>query len=126
MKGGISLFIQKRAVLNSIILTLVTCGIYIFIWDYKIWNDLYRMNNLPQTAGKDILLGFVTCGLYFIYMYYKMGQLEASARQRHGLQSQDTSIIYLLFGIFTGGLIANAVAQSNINRDLIDAYNESL
>ncbi|MCL2610239.1 MAG: DUF4234 domain-containing protein [Defluviitaleaceae bacterium] len=118
--------IQKRNIVTCIILCFVTCGIYVFIWDYKLWTELYRMNDIPSTAGKELLLGFVTCGIYFIYMYYKMGQLEDQARKKYGLPPKDSALIYLLFGIFTGGLIANAVAQHSINKDLIDVHNDSL
>ena len=112
---------EKRNVVGCIILSLVTCGIYAIIWEYKLLSDMYRMNNMPSKAGIDILLGFVTCGIYTIYVFYKLGQLESQVHSTYGLPPKNDSLIYLILGIFTVTLVPFAMLQNNINNTLADA-----
>lgn len=117
--------IEKRSIGTSIVLTFLTCGIYSWIWDYKVWSSLYKANGMENRAGTDLVLSLVTCGIYYIYMFYKAGKLESSAYAKHGLARKDDSTIYLLLTIFALWIIPLAMMQSNINNELADAVNGS-
>jgi len=118
-------FIEKRSIGMAIVLCIVTCGIYAWFWVYKVWDSLYKANDMPSNAGTDLLLSLVTCGIYYIYMYYKAGKLEASAFARHGLQQKDDSVMYVLLAVFGFWVISLAILQSNINSQLADAANNA-
>jgi len=119
------MLIEKRSVATSIILTLITCGIYGIYWEYKLLDSLYKANNQNSSAGMDILLGIITCGIYNIYICYKLGQLEKQAHEVYGLPAKDDSILYLILAIFSYGLIAWAIIQHNVNTNLADTVNEA-
>lgn len=62
-----------RSIGGSILLTLITCGIYGLYWHYK------QMETLNAWLGRDefsfgawFFLSFCTCGIYAIYYEYKM------------------------------------------------------
>lgn len=62
-----------RSIVVGILLTLITCGIYMFYWQYK------QMATLNAWLGRDefsfgawFFLSFCTFGIYAIYYEYKM------------------------------------------------------
>ena len=111
---GIQSF-DKRGVALSVILTLITCGIYGFVWLYQLLTTLYRVNNQSSSAALDIVLSLVTCGIWTIYLGYKMGKLESGVHRAHGLPFKDDSILYVILAIFGMSIINYAIIQSNIN-----------
>ena len=109
------LYYSKRSVGVSILLSIVTCSIYAWVWLYQMLTALYRQNEQPSSAAMDIVLSFVTCGIYLIYLMYKMGKLEAGMHHRLGMPPKDDSILYLILGIFGLSIVVYAIVQSNIN-----------
>lgn len=109
------MYIERRSIGMSILLTFITCGLYEIYWQYKVYESLYHANEQPSRAGMDILLTFVTCGLYFWYMLYKCGQLESTAFERHGLPPKNDAVLYVVLGIFTAGIVPLFILQSNLN-----------
>ena len=109
------LYYSKRGVAVSIILTIVTCGIYGLVWLHHLLTTLYRQNDQPSNAAVDIILSIVTCRIYHIYLLYKMGKLESGMHYRLGVQPKDDSILYLILGIFQLDIVVYALIQSNIN-----------
>ena len=117
------MMIEKRSIGLAILFTILTCGIYMFYWEFKVWDSLYRATNRPSNAGVDVILGFITCGIYFIYMMYKGGKMETEAYAMYGLPQKDEAALYLILSIFGLGIVALAIMQNNINNDLADAVN---
>ena len=107
--------VEKTDLVLPIVLSIVTCGIYLIYWEYKTWETLYRVTNQPSTAGMDVLLSIVTCNIYGIYMLYKAGQMEVTIQRDYNLPEKDNSMLYLLLAIFTGGLVSMCILQHNIN-----------
>ena len=117
------MLMEKRSIPLGIIFTIITCGIYEFYWNYKVWDSLYQATGRPSKAGLDVVLSLVTCGIYYMYMMYQMGKLESEAYSKYGLRSKDDSILYLILGIVSFGVVSMAIVQSNINSELADAVN---
>lgn len=69
---------EKRSIPVSIILSIVTCGLYGLYWYYKLTNDTHQAVGRKTTAsgGRAILFTIITCGIYSIYWAYKMGELS--------------------------------------------------
>lgn len=114
---------EKRSIVTSVLLSVITCGIYTLYWDYKILDELYRANNIQSTAGTDILLGLVTCGIYNIYYHYKMGKMLNSAMISNGLPPKDDSILFVILPIFGLGIVVNCIVQNDFNVVLADRVN---
>ncbi len=110
--------IQKRDIAISIVLTIVTCGIYGIFWFISLNDDAKNASGdetLPS-GGVAFLLTLVTCGIYGIYWAYKMGKTLQAAQSRAGMAvSSDNSILYLILQLFGFGIINYALMQNQLN-----------
>ena len=80
--------IQKRDIVVSIILSLVTCGIYNIYWFVVMTDDVKNVandNNLAS-GGLAFIFTLLTCGIYGFYWAYKMGELMKTAQEKNGLE----------------------------------------
>ncbi len=114
------IFIMERSIGLSIVLTIVTCGIYSYYWLYCLARDINAccdVQNKPRVAepGIVILLTIVTCGLYGIYFYWKAGKALAQLEFDNGFSVPDNSIIQLVMPILGLGIISMAICQSSLN-----------
>jgi len=112
---------QQRNIVVYVLLSLVTCGLFVIYWIYQIGSDLYKLNNLPSNAGLDLVLSIVTCGIYFIYLQYKWGKLVDSARRRYDLIPRDDALLFVILTIFSLSIVNYCIIQGQLNEELIPA-----
>lgn len=118
---------NKKSVPAVIILSLVTCGIYYFIWVAQTTDilvtqnritrsDRYPSENFDISGGMVVLLTIITCGIYGLYWWYKVGQVINNIQLREDLRfATDNSIIYLLLALFQCSFVGMAILQSDLN-----------
>ncbi len=122
-----------RSLLMLVLLNIVTCGIYGYIFLYGLAND---MNDVCAGDGEKtsslvafILLGYLTCGIYQIYWYYKLCNRMSANAPRYGLTFQEngtTFLVWYLLGSVLCG-IGYFVAMNFVIRNantLCSAYNQ--
>lgn len=123
----------NRSIWVYFLLSLVTCGIYGYVFIYNLASDV---NDLCEGDGEHtsgllafILLGCVTCGIYSIIWWYKMAnRLQANSR-RYNVSIQEngtTFLVWTLFGSLICGIgpfIALNFILKNVNK-LSVAYNQ--
>ena len=119
------MIIEKRSIPMAVVFSLVTCGLYMLYWEYKILDSMYKANNQPSSAGVDVLLSLVTCGIYGLYMLYQAGKMESRAMEAYGLPPRDDAFLYVLLGVFGLGIVSFCILQSNLNNLLADKVNEA-
>lgn len=108
--------IKERNIITSIILSVITCGIYGIIWFIGLTDDAGRANDDPSfTGGKAFLFTLLTCGIYGIYWNYKIGKELYEANQKRGIPANDNSVLYLILGIFGFSIITYCIAQNELN-----------
>lgn len=109
--------IKKRELVTSIILTIVTCGIYGIIWFIGLNDDAKAASNdqSMQSGGMAFLLTLITCGIYGFFWAYKMGKAINQARINRGMPEDDKSILYLILQIFGLGIVGYALMQNDLN-----------
>lgn len=107
--------VKQKSVGVSLILTIVTCGIYGLFWLASLVNDICDLKGVERTGGRDILLTIVTCGLYSIYLLYKMGADIDEIKYSRGLNTGNNGIIYLILSLVGLGIVAYALTQNSIN-----------
>lgn len=109
--------VKQRNIGVAIILCIITCGIYYLYWIYALTNEVSHLNDDPSfNGGTTLLLGIITCGIYFLFWYYQLGEHIMELRAKKNLPAQNESILLVVLAIFSFGLIAIAIAQSNVNR----------
>lgn len=109
---------MTRSIPLCIVLSIITCGIYSLYWMVKMNDDMNILSNEPNdTSGVTVLIfSIITCGIYTWFWYYKMGSKFDRINMQRGLPTTNSSILYLLLGIFGLGIISMAIIQDNINK----------
>lgn len=107
---------KKRDIAISIILTIVTCGIYGFYW-CAVLNDELKHEAKEDgftSGGMVVLLSIVTCGIYTIYWSYKMGQFVDKTKKN----TDNTGILYLILSLIGFDIIVYALIQNELNNKI--------
>ena len=126
--------IREKDVAISIILTIVTCGIYGFYWLACLHDDLERESGVYSGTSSTlvIVLTIITCGIYGWYWLYKAGEKadiiknQDLALQNPELQlqpSSDASVLYLILGLLGFSIVAYAIMQNDLNNHYITQHN---
>ncbi len=108
--------IGKREVVTTVLLSIVTCGIYGIVWFIGLTDDASKASgDRSMSGGTAFLLTLVTCGLYSIYWNYKMGKLVYEAQTKRNMKATDNSVLYLVLGLFGLELVNYILIQSALN-----------
>ena len=108
--------ISKRNIATSIILSIVTCGIYGIYWFISITDDVKTLsNNDSPSGGKAFLFTILTCGIYGIYWSYIMGKSLLDIKTKRNLVAEDNSVLYLILQIFGLGIVNYCLMQNELN-----------
>ncbi|MDP4121152.1 MAG: DUF4234 domain-containing protein [Bacillota bacterium] len=110
MKGTV------RSPIMVLLLSLITCEIYMFFWIYTVSKEMkeYR-NDTNINPTVELLLCIFTCGIYTIYWYYKYSKMVYEAGQALNLQMSDNSIVCLILPIFGLSIVSALILQSSLN-----------
>jgi hypothetical protein len=110
--------VANRNIVLAVILSFITCGLYLFYWMATITDDANIVSDerSDTSGGLVIVFSVVTCGIYTIYWFYKMGKKLNMAGVKYGKSISDNSIVYLLLGIFGFGIVNYCLIQSDLNR----------
>ena len=112
--AGVRAEIEERNIPVSIMLTIVTCGIYGLYWIAKINDEMDMLvDDESNISGALVVaLSIVTCGIYMIYWNYKMGTKVDELKGTNA----STGILYLVFSCLGLGIIVLAIIQDEINK----------
>lgn len=109
--------IKERNIAVSILLSIVTCGIYSIIWFISLTDEVSAASedsSLPSGAMA-FLLTLVTCGIYGYYWAYKMGKATLAANEKRGITASDNSILYIILAVFGLQIVNYALIQNELN-----------
>ena len=102
---------------TSVILSIITCGIYGLVWQYKQMKVLNSwLNRKEYSFGKWLLLSIITCGIYGVYNEYKMARGIIEVQQQNKLLVNDVAAICLIMTLIGLGIVSMAIQQSEINK----------
>ena len=112
---------QEEAVRNivvSLILTIITCGLYNLYWNAK---QMKTMNGLLERDELSfwtwLLVSIITCGIFHIYYEYKMGLALVEIQEKYDMRvDNNLPIISLLLSIFGMSVVVDAIHQNEINK----------
>ncbi|MNO24522.1 hypothetical protein D3C76_143460 [compost metagenome] len=109
--------ISRRSVAFSIILSLITCGLYGIYWFIVLTNEVGNLSgDYTFTGGKHFLLTLVTCGIWSFVWAYQVGKHIADAQRQRGHIISDNSSLYVILTFFGLGIVTYALVQSDVNR----------
>ena len=109
--------VKEKNLALCIILSIVTCGIYMYYWIVCLTDDTNEIAGEPEdTSGvMALVLTIVTCGIYGLYWAYKRGEKIDKAHQLNGQAASNGGVLYFILYIF-GGIIALALIQNEVNK----------
>ncbi len=109
--------VNKRDIVISILLSIVTCGLFMLYWQYCLARDVNEVTDHRDdtSAGMVLILSIVTCGIYKFYWLYRTGEKLDETFMKCGRQNQSRAILFLLLSIFCMDLLVYSIVQSEIN-----------
>jgi TRAP-type C4-dicarboxylate transport system permease small subunit len=108
---------NNRNIAIGVVLSIITCSIYLWIWMYQIMTDLKAAKNDSDiNPGLEIFLCIITCHIYTIYWGYKYGKKVAETQAIYNAPIEDNSIAYLILGIFQFNIISVCLLQNSLNK----------
>ena len=104
---------KRREIALSIVLTIITCGIYGLYWIAKVQDDSLEISKETGTSGgMVVLLSIITCGIYFLFWMYNLGKrIDKITENPDG----SSNIIYLILAICGLGIVSLCLAQNELN-----------
>lgn len=108
---------ERRDILATVLLTIVTCGFYGMYLQYKMGSEINRHHPKSQlNPGLDLLLLFLTCGLWGWYVMYRYPREVEEMIRSEGGTPGDITIPCLLFAFFGLHLVSFMVLQGELNK----------
>ena len=113
---------KERNIATSIILTIITCGIYGIYWFVVLTDEtkIAAKDEKLASGGLAFLFSIITCGIYGIYWAYKMGELTSKAQSDRNLPAKNNAVLYLVLQLLGFGIVNYALIQSDLNQMIIE------
>ncbi len=107
-------YISSQSILVSILLTLLTCGLYSVLWQYSLMKNVRILQGGGGNCiGEMLLYYFVP--FYALYWWYSRGHIVRRDSLDYGRRAASGSYLVLLW-IFTLGIVPMAIMQHDFNK----------
>ena len=104
--------IKERNIVTSIILTLVTCGIYGIYWTIMLAREAVSVKDPADNALLEIVLM-----LFLPFLGLFLGEKKfAEGCADKGIAHTDNSILYLILGLVGLGIVSVCMLQNDLNK----------
>lgn len=115
---------SERSAAFVLLMSLVTCGLYLCYWYYEIYNDLKELHGTTPTGNDyflDFLLVIVTCGLWGVYVDYAISDKLNAIQDNAGMPANDTTTLAIIldvmaFAVGLTNLITSMIHQDQVNK----------
>ena len=109
--------VEPSSVAKDVILSLLTCGIWDVIWQYRQMRTVNLLLGYEEFHFvKWLIFTILTCGLYHLYHEYLMGRAIVRIQHKYGLPpSESLPAISLVLALVSLGIITDAIQQKELN-----------
>ena len=104
--------LKSRNPITSILLSIVTCGIYGIYWAICIARDAVSVKDPSDSGLLEIVLMLF---LPFVGFYLAEQKLAAGCADK-GIEHKDNSILYLVLGLVGLSIVNYFMMQSDLNK----------
>lgn len=121
---------ENRSPALVLILSIVTLGLYLIYWYYKVYDELKRATGSTPTENDfvlDFILVLVTCSLWGVYVDYRISrQLEEIMAATNQPVNETATLVVVLDVIayptaYITNLLSSAIQQDVMNKLARDA-----
>lgn len=109
-----SLLLEEKNIAVTIILSIVTFGIYYIIWTYGICKKIKLMAGEEPNCGGEIVC-LVLVPFYAWYWLYTRSKKLSVAAGNCGVVLEDRSVLNLILAICSLGIVSMALIQADLN-----------
>lgn len=109
---------KTRAPITVILLSIVTCGIYLYFWYYTIMNDLNKASNKEVINPALFLVLSIFCAPVLYYVMFTVDKNLEILGQAEGTGYKSNFILWLVLTLVAG--LGTLVAMFQIT----NAFNE--
>ena len=92
----------RRSGVVVILLSIVTCGIYMFYWLYQAMEDINRTSGHQRINSVAFLIGSLVCTPVLLIALYKIDQEMVRLSAENGTYYRENFILWLILTIFVG------------------------
>ncbi|MCB1322274.1 MAG: DUF4234 domain-containing protein [Leptospiraceae bacterium] len=123
--AGQPLLTEEQSPVLVILLTVITCGLYLIYWYYVVYQDLELLYGRTPTGNSfvlDLLLTIITVGLWGVYVDYQISVLCNELQQRYQMPPNDTTLLSIILDLsayvtaFATNLVTSVIHQEQLNR----------
>ena len=104
--------IKSRNIATSVILSIITCGIYGIYWVICMAREAVSVKDPADSGVLEIVLMLF---LPFLGFYLAEQKFAAGCAER-GLPHKDNSVLYLILGLVGLGIVNYCMMQSDLNK----------
>jgi len=113
---------EERGIALTVLLALITCGIWGLVVQYKVGDELNRHSGKSRiNPGVDLLLTIITCGLWSIYTMYLYPKVFQEITLEEEMPPVDLMVPCILLCIFGFGVwspvpVSILILQNELNK----------
>ncbi len=106
--------IEENNIAKMVILSIITLGIYTYVWIYKIAKKIKELDgDFSSVATEIICIMFVP--FYLLYWVYTRYAKLKAVSDTNGIEIGNNGVLYLILSLLGLGLIAIALIQNDLN-----------
>ena len=107
-----NLTLMQKNIVVSLILFLLTCGIYGVFWKVSLVDEINAIDPQEDDLGgwMVVLLTLLTCGIYGLFWEYKAAKPLAKVNG-----GSDNGVLFIVLSIFSFGLVNFCIMQNDLN-----------
>ncbi len=104
--------IKERNIVLSIVLSFVTCGIYVIYWAIMLAREAVSVKDPSDSAVLEIV-----CMLFLPFLGFYLSEKKlAEGCEAQGIAHKDNSVLYLVLGLIGLSIVNFALMQSDLNK----------
>ena len=103
--------LKERNIAVSILLSIVTCGIYALIWYIFLMKEACSVKDETDSGIVEIILLFV----FFPVSFFLAEKKLAEGCAARGIAHEDRSVLYLILSLLGLGIVCPCMMQSDLN-----------
>ena len=103
--------IKPRNIVNAVIFSIITCGIYAIYWAICLARDAVSVKDPSDSGTLEIVLMIF---LPFLGFYLAEQKLAAGCAER-GIPHKDNAVLYLILGLVGLSIVNFCMMQNDLN-----------
>ena len=109
--------LKQRGIIEVVLLTIITCGIYGIYWVYDTLNSMEQYTGQPSSANAMVclLLCIFLPGIGYLVFGMSADEQLKLIKESRGIPAEDNKVMYMILGFFLP-IVLIPMVQDEINK----------